>query len=84
MGRKRAVRSQQKNNPPTKFVVELNKDAIHIFQKVLKTRDPHKIADDIHKILLAEFEWNSEYTAVWRKQKNPEWLVYPVPGVYGK
>lgn len=46
-------------------------------EKVLGTEDPKAIADDIFNIILAEFEWNSEYKNAWRQLEGVEWFVYP-------
>ena len=60
-----------------KLTIELDKDAEPVFVDVLGARDAQAVADNIHAILLAEFEWNNEYTNDWRRLKNPEWFVYP-------
>ncbi|MDV3278026.1 MAG: hypothetical protein LYZ69_06105 [Nitrososphaerales archaeon] len=62
-----------------KLVIELNQDAERLFAEVLGTDDHGAIADDIHEILLAEFEWNSKYRKIWHELEDPEWFVYPVP-----
>lgn len=62
---------------PTKFTIELNKDAARVFEKVLGTGDAQAIANDLHSIILAEFEWNYQYKRVWQGLNNPEWFVYP-------
>ena len=67
-----------------KLIVELNEDATALFQNALNTQDPKAIADDIHEILLAEFEWNVKYRRIWQALKDPEWFVYPVPDACGK
>lgn len=63
-----------------KFTLELNRDTERPFEKVLGTHDPDAIADDIHKILLAEFEWNGEYSKGWHRLKDPQLFVYPKSG----
>lgn len=64
-----------------RLMIELNRDVERLFTEVLGTDDPQATADDIHEIILAEFEWNNKYTAVWRKLANPEWFVYPANDV---
>jgi|GEM_PF-6229651 len=59
-----------------KFVIEMNKGAQEIFRKVLGTDDAKAIADEIHKIILAEMEWNSNYSKHF-KGSEAEFYVYP-------
>jgi len=51
--------------------------AVLKIEKALGTEDPKAIADDIFNIILAEFEWNSEYKNAWRQLEGVEWFVYP-------
>lgn len=59
-----------------KFVIEMNKSTQEIFRKVLGTADAKAIADEIHKIILAEMEWNSNYSKHF-KGSEAEFYVYP-------
>ena len=59
----------------TRFKLELNRGAVRLFERVLGTKDPNAIADDIFSMILAEFEWNSEYKKAWRQLDNVEWFV---------
>ena len=59
-----------------KFVIEMNKSTQEIFRKVLGTDDAKAIADEIHKIILAEMEWNSNYSKHF-KGSEAEFYVYP-------
>lgn len=59
-----------------KFVVEMNEQMKQMFIKVLGTEDPKMIADEIHNIILAELEWNSNYSKHF-KGSEAEFHVYP-------
>jgi len=61
----------------TKSELKLNRGAVQLFEKVLGKKDPKAIADDIFNIILAEFEWNSEYKNAWRQLEGVERFVYP-------
>lgn len=58
-----------------KFIVEINEHMKQIFSKVLGTEDPKMIADELHKIILAELEWNSNYSKHF-KGSEAEFSVY--------
>jgi len=67
----------RKRGERTKSELKLNRGAVQLFEKVLGKKDPKAIADDIFNIILAEFEWNSEYKNAWRKLEGVERFVYP-------
>ena len=59
-----------------KFTIEINGNMQQVFKKVLGTDDAKAIADEIHKMILAEMEWNSNYSKHF-KGSEAEFYVYP-------
>ena len=57
--------------------LELNRGAVSLPESDLGTRDPKTIADDIFDIILAEFEWSSEYRTLGANSRTSSGLSTP-------